>query len=99
MIRFELRDDLRTTTADPAPPAAGDAQRRVGYAEDIVCRTDSTTLVDRHLKRLSYQAAIREGRVELIGPPRLTRQFRTWFRTSPFADFVPAECRIAGERK
>jgi hypothetical protein len=56
-----------------------------------VCRTDSTTLIDLHLKRLSYRAALREGRVDLIGPPRLTRQFQSWFRTSPFADFIPAE--------
>ena len=62
--------------------------RPSGYDEDLVCRSDSATLVDLHLKRLDYPAAIRTGRVELIGPPCLTRQFRTWFRTSPFADFV-----------
>ncbi len=61
-------------------------------------RTDSTTLIDLHLKRLGYVAAIREGRVDLIGPPRLTRQFRSWFRTSPFADFIPAEPAVGAPR-
>jgi hypothetical protein len=65
--------------------------RPSGYDEDLVCRTDSATLVDLHLKRLSYPAALRTGRVELIGPPALTRQFRSWFRTSPFADYVPSD--------
>jgi hypothetical protein len=62
-----------------------------GAVLDIVCRTDSATLIDLHLKRLSYIAAIRQGHVDLIGPSRLTRQFSSWFRTSPFADFIPAE--------
>jgi hypothetical protein len=62
-----------------------------GYTEDIVCRTDSRTLIDLHLKRLGYRAAILEGRVDLIGPPRLTNQFQSWFRTSPFADFIPVD--------
>jgi hypothetical protein len=64
-----------------------------------VCRTDSTTLIDLHLKRLGYPAAIRKGRVDLIGPPRLTRQFRSWFRTSPFADFIPAEPAVNGNHE
>jgi hypothetical protein len=67
--------------------------RPAGYVEDIVCQTDSTTLIDLHLKTLSYQAALREGRVDLIGPPRLTHRFRSWFRTSPFAEFIPAQPR------
>jgi hypothetical protein len=62
--------------------------RPSGYDEDLVCRSDSATRVDLHLKRLGYPAAIRTGRVELTGRPGLTRQFRTWFRTSPFAEFV-----------
>ena len=35
-----------------------------GYTEDIVCRTDSRTLIDLHLKRLGNRAAILEGRVD-----------------------------------
>jgi hypothetical protein len=92
VVRFALR----------ARPAAGYwlilrrpqpqlSTRPGGYTEDIVCRTDSRTLIDLHLKRLGYRAAILEGRVDLIGPPRLTNQFQSWFRTSPFADFIPVD--------
>jgi DNA-binding HxlR family transcriptional regulator len=63
----------------------------VGYVEDVICRTDATTLVDLHLTRLSYRTAIGDGRLELIGPPALIRGFPTWFRTSPFAAFMPAQ--------
>jgi hypothetical protein len=53
----------------------GDADRSptsaftVAKAEDIVCRTDSTTLIDLHLKRLGYSAALREGRVDSSARP------------------------------
>ena len=91
VVRFALRD--RPTAGywlilrRPRPELC---TRPSGYAEDLVCRTDSATLIDLHLKRLGYQTAIREGRIDLIGPPRLTRQFTSWFRTSP-PDFIPAE--------
>ena len=91
VIRFDLRDrpedDYWLILRRPRPELCTHA---VGYAEDIVCHTDSATLVDLHLKRLDYRAAIRDARVVLAGPPLLTRQFRTWFRTSPFADSTPA---------
>jgi hypothetical protein len=92
VVRFALRD--RPTAGywlilrRPQPELCTHPS---GYAEDIVCRTDSATLIDLHLKRLGYRAAIRQGRVELIGPSQLTRQFSSWFRTSPFADFISAE--------
>ena len=47
-------------------------------AEDIVCRTDTKTLIDLHLRRLRYQAAIKAGAVAVLGPPRLTRHFQDW---------------------
>jgi hypothetical protein len=91
VVRFDLRDrpadGYWLILRRPQPELC---TRPSGYAEDIVCRTDTTTLIDLHLKRLGYTAAIRDGRVELVGPPKLTRQFRNWFRTSPFAEFVPA---------
>ena len=90
VVRFELRDrpgaGYWLILRRPQPELC---LRPSGYAEDIVCRTDSTTLIDLHLKRLGYVAAIRDGRVDLIGPRRLTRQFRSWFRNSPFAEFIP----------
>lgn len=92
VIRFDLRDrpadEYWLILRRPRPELC---THPVGYIEDIVCHTDSATLVDLHLKRLDYRAAVREARVVLAGPPRLTRQFRTWFRTSPFADSTPAK--------
>ena len=91
VVRFELRDRPEDRywliLRRPQPELC---TRPSGYAEDLICRTDSTTLIDLHLKRLGWPTAVREGRVELIGPPRLSRQFRSWFRTSPFAGFIPA---------
>ena len=92
VVRFELRDRpadgywLILRRPDPEL-----CTRPSGYTEDIVCRTDTKTLIDLHLKRLRYPAAIKAGRVALLGPPRLTRHFQDWFRTSPFADFTAAE--------
>lgn len=92
VVRFELRDrpadGYWLILRRPQPELC---TRPSGYAEDLVCRTDAVTLIDLHLKRLTYPAAIRSRRIELLGPPTLTRQFRTWFRTSPFAAFIPAE--------
>jgi len=90
VIRFELTD--RPAAAywlllrRPQPELC---TRSSGYTEDLVCHTDSMTLIDLHLKRLTYPAAIRTNRLQLIGPPHLTHEFQTWFRTSPFAAFVP----------
>jgi DNA-binding HxlR family transcriptional regulator len=63
--------------------------KSTGYTEDLICRTDTNTLVDLHLRRTTYPAALRAGSLVLDGPPALTRAFRTWFRTSPFADYLP----------
>lgn len=63
--------------------------KSAGYLEDVVCRTDSATLVDLHLRRTTYTKAISAGRLALDGPLPLTQGFRTWFRTSPFADYLP----------
>jgi hypothetical protein len=60
-----------------------------GYAEDIIAHTDSACLIDIHLKRTSYSAAVREGRLVLDGTPRFTRAFVSWIRPSPYADVVP----------
>lgn len=94
VIRFELNDrpadGYWLILRHPQPELC---TRPSGYLEDIVCRTDSNTLIDLHLKRLTYLAAIRANRLELLGPPQLTRQFRSWFRTSPFAAFIPPRLR------
>jgi len=61
-----------------------------GYVEDIIARTDAACLIDIHLKRITYQQALRNGRLTLEGPPQLTAAFTTWIRSSPYANIVPA---------
>jgi DNA-binding HxlR family transcriptional regulator len=94
VIRFALRD--RPTEACwmiLRRPRSELCTKGTGYVEDIVCETDSGCLVDLHLKRTTYGNAIRAGRLTLTGSVELTRQFATWFRTSPFAEFTPAQAR------
>ncbi len=55
-----------------------------------VARTDAACLIGIHLKRISYQEALRSGRLSLDGPPQLTGAFLTWIRPSPYADVAPA---------
>jgi hypothetical protein len=61
-----------------------------GYVEGIIARTDAACLIDIHLKRISYEQALRSGRLSLAGPPQLTTAFMTWIRPSPYAGIVPA---------
>ena len=70
-------------------PQAELCTRGVGLVEDLLCESDCSTLVDLHLRRLTYPQAVRAGRLRLEGPPALQRRFGHWFRTSPFADHLP----------
>ena len=88
VVRFALRDQTHgRLLADLRRPQPELCTRPSGYAEDIVCRTDLTTLIDLHLKRLSYRTAIRQGRIDLIGPP--------WLTTSSRAGSAPARSPIS----
>jgi DNA-binding HxlR family transcriptional regulator len=89
-VRFRLTDaassDYWMLLRRPQPELC---QRSSGHLEDLVCQTDSPTLVDLHLRRTTYTAALRSGRMTLEGSPPLTKKFRTWFNTSPFAAHLP----------
>ena len=89
-VRFALRDrpgeSYWMILRRPRPELC---TRGTGYIEDIVCRTDAATLVDLHLRRTTFADAMRDDLLHLDGPTDLVRQFSTWFRNSPFADFVP----------
>ena len=95
-VRFQLSDhpasDYWMLLRRPRPELC---TRSSGYIEDLVCQTDGDTLVDLHLRRTTYTAALRSGRLTLQGPPSLVRMFRTWFKTSPFADYLPESARRA----
>jgi len=91
VVRFDMRDRpaerywMVLRRPDPELCTKG-----VGYTEDMVVRTDSDCLIDIHLKRTTYRAAIRAERLAFEGPPALTRSFLSWIRPSPYADIVPA---------
>ena len=76
-----------STTRKPTPELC---TKGTGYVEDIIARTDAACLIDIHLKRITYQQALRSGRLSLEGPPQLTTAFTTWIRPSPYADTVSA---------
>lgn len=63
--------------------------RSLGLAEDLLCEIDSGTLVDLHLRRITYPQAISARRLRFHGPPELQHRFVHWFKSSPFADYLP----------
>jgi DNA-binding HxlR family transcriptional regulator len=90
VVRFELRGDSEHSYwLILRRPQAELCTKGVGYLEDVLCRTDAQTLVDLHLERLTYTQARRAKRLQLTGPTRLISTFPNWFRTSPFAAYLP----------
>ncbi|MGE5827822.1 MAG: winged helix-turn-helix transcriptional regulator [Micromonosporaceae bacterium] len=89
VVRFDMRDRPHErywmVLRKPQPELCTKA---TGYTEDIVARTDSACLIDIHLKRTTYRAALRDERLVLDGAPQLTRAFFSWIRPSPYADVV-----------
>jgi DNA-binding HxlR family transcriptional regulator len=91
VVRVALRDEPASSywliLRAPHPELC---TKGVGYIEDLLCETDAPTLVDLHLERLTYHQARRAKRLDLHGPTALIRAFPTWFRTSPFAAYLPS---------
>jgi DNA-binding HxlR family transcriptional regulator len=87
VVRFDMRDRPQErywmVLRKPQPELC---TKGTGYTEDIVARTDSACLIDIHLKRTTYRAALRDERLVLEGMPKLTRAFFSWIRPSPYAD-------------
>lgn len=71
-------------------PQAEVCSSHPGRSEDLVVQTDSETLARWHLRHLSYDDAVRAGRMRIEGPDRQTRAFIDCIRPSPFADAIRA---------
>lgn len=56
-----------------------------GFPVDVYVTTDVRTMVTIWFGKLTWQAAIRSGRVEVTGPRRLRDRLRSWFLLSPLA--------------
>jgi DNA-binding HxlR family transcriptional regulator len=91
VVRFALADEAHDHWMLLRRPASELCSRGSGYVEDLVVRTDAATLVDLHLTRIAYADAVRRGRLTLEGSRDLVKGFATWFRSSPFAPYVPQE--------
>lgn len=59
-----------------------------GYDVDVTITSDLSTMYEVWLGRLPLRQALRDGRVELSGPPALTRRMPAVFRLSPVAEIV-----------
>jgi len=97
VVRFDLRDEPgRRFWMLLRRPRAELCTSYPGRAEDLIVVTDSETLVQWNLRRITFQQGVGAGRFRLEGPPGLARAFPTWVRPSPFAHVRPA--RSPGRR-
>lgn len=69
-------------------PRAEVCSTNPGTSEDLVLQTDSETLARWHLRHLSYEEAVRAGRIRIEGPRRLATAFIGSIRPSPFAEAI-----------
>jgi DNA-binding HxlR family transcriptional regulator len=94
VVRFDLRDQPeRRFWMLLKHPRAELCVAYPGQAEDLIVTTDSETLVQWNLRRVTFQEVVRTGRCRLEGPPALVRAFPSWMRPSPFAHVSPAPSR------
>jgi DNA-binding HxlR family transcriptional regulator len=64
-------------------------KRYPGLDEDLFVTADAEAFVKWHAGQVSWAAATREGRIQLLGPTWLVRAFPTWNALSMFADIKP----------
>jgi len=91
VVRFDLRDrPERRFWMLLQRPRAELCTSYPGRTEDLIVTTDSDTLVQWNLRRVTLQQAVRAGRCRLEGPTSLARGFPSWVQPSPFAHVSPA---------
>jgi DNA-binding HxlR family transcriptional regulator len=79
VVRFELPDlPERRMWIVAQPPAAEVCVTPPGYEEDLVVRTDTETLADWHLGRISLVQATKTGRMKVEGLSYLIRELSRW---------------------
>lgn len=94
VVRFDLAGDPRRRFwMVLQQPRAEVCTAYPGRAEDLIVTTDSETLVEWNLRRITFQEAVRAGRCRVDGPPGLARAFPSWIRPSPFAHVPPVGSR------
>ena len=88
-VRIDLTDTHSTFWLHLRRPHAEVCSTSSGRDEDLVLRSTSETLARCHLRHITPSAAIRDGSLELDGPPRAQRAFLSALRPSPFAHVRP----------
>jgi DNA-binding HxlR family transcriptional regulator len=61
-----------------------------GKEVDIWFNTDLRTMIEIWMGDMSYKAAVRDKKLQLIGPAALTGNITSWMANSTFADIPPA---------
>lgn len=91
VVRFDLKDQPRRRFWMLLQrPRAELCTAYPGRPEDLIVTTDSETLAQWNLRRITFADALRGNRCRLEGQPRLVKAFPTWVRPSPFAHVAPA---------
>ena len=94
IVRFDLRDQpTRSFWMLLQRPRAELCTSYPGRPEDLIVTTDTETLVQWNLRRITFQQGVTAGRCRLEGPPGLVRAFPKWVRPSPFAHIPPAHSK------
>jgi DNA-binding HxlR family transcriptional regulator len=86
IVRVELGDrpgdQIWLMLRRPSPEVCSSSS---GETEDLLLQTDSETLARWHLRHISYDDAVRSGRIRVEGPRALARLLVDSIRPSPFA--------------
>jgi hypothetical protein len=56
-----------------------------GFPNDVFVATDMPTMIAVWFGRLTWDAGIRYGKIEVTGPRQLRDRLRLWFLLSPIA--------------
>ena len=70
-----------------------------GYDTDLVVQAESKALAEWHLGRVTWNEALRSGRIRVDGPTGLRRMLPTWNRRSSFARLRGASVQLSPARR
>lgn len=65
-----------------------------GKEVDIYLNVGLRTMCELWMGDISYRKAVGEGKLQLVGPPALTRTISDWIKPSIFAGIAPAEAIV-----
>ncbi len=66
-----------------------------GFPVDLYVTTDIRTMIAIWFGKLTWDAGVRSGKVEVTGPRQLRERLRSWFLLSPIQAKSHAVSRIA----